>query len=91
MLQKNIKTSSKYTWQDYEDKMLSPLAMKSKYSKGRKHYEKEHPYRSLYQRDRDRIIHSAAFRRLEYKTQVFVTTMEIISVPASPIPWRKRR
>jgi dGTPase len=72
MLQKNIKTSSKYTWQDYEDKMLSPLAMKSKYSKGRKHYEKEHPYRSLYQRDRDRIIHSAAFRRLEYKTQVFV-------------------
>jgi len=52
--------------------MLSPLAMKSKHSKGRKHYEKEHPYRSLYQRDRDRIIHSVAFRRLEYKTQVFV-------------------
>ncbi|MDD4954972.1 MAG: deoxyguanosinetriphosphate triphosphohydrolase [Candidatus Omnitrophica bacterium] len=71
-LQKNINTNEKYTWQDYEEKILSPLAMKSKYSKGRKHYEKEHPYRSLYQRDRDRIIHCAAFRRLEYKTQVFV-------------------
>jgi dGTPase len=70
--QKNIKVSDKHNWQDYEEKMLSPLAMKSKHSKGRKHYEKEHPYRSLYQRDRDRIIHSAAFRRLEYKTQVFV-------------------
>ncbi|MDD5195631.1 MAG: deoxyguanosinetriphosphate triphosphohydrolase [Candidatus Omnitrophica bacterium] len=46
--------------------------MKSKDSLGRKHPEKEHPYRSVYQRDRDRIIHSAAFRRLEYKTQVFV-------------------
>ncbi|MFA5007713.1 MAG: dNTP triphosphohydrolase, partial [Candidatus Omnitrophota bacterium] len=46
--------------------------MKSSHSKGRKYYEKEHPYRSLYQRDRDRIIHSIAFRRLEYKTQVFV-------------------
>ncbi|MDP2922764.1 MAG: deoxyguanosinetriphosphate triphosphohydrolase [Candidatus Omnitrophota bacterium] len=46
--------------------------MKSKYSRGRKYSEKEHSYRSVYQRDRDRIIHSAAFRRLEYKTQVFV-------------------
>ncbi|MEI8350573.1 MAG: deoxyguanosinetriphosphate triphosphohydrolase [Candidatus Omnitrophota bacterium] len=55
-----------------EDKTLSPLAMKSKYSLGRKHAQEEHPYRSAYQRDRDRIIHSAAFRRLEYKTQVFV-------------------
>lgn len=55
-----------------EEKILSSLAMKSKYSRGRKYPEKEHPYRSVYQRDRDRIIHSAAFRRLEYKTQVFV-------------------
>jgi dGTPase len=46
--------------------------MKCSESRGRKYPEKEHSYRSNYQRDRDRIIHSAAFRRLEYKTQVFV-------------------
>ena len=38
----------------------------------RKHKEETHPYRSDFQRDRDRIVHSKAFRRLEYKTQVFV-------------------
>jgi len=58
--------------EEIEDKTLAPFAAKSKYSRGRKYKEKEHPYRSIYQRDRDRIIHSAAFRRLEYKTQVFV-------------------
>lgn len=57
---------------EIEDKILAPYAMKSKNSKGRKYPESEHPYRSPYQRDRDRIIHSIAFRRLEYKTQVFV-------------------
>lgn len=57
---------------ELEDKFLAPYAMKSYNSRGRLHREKEHPYRSAYQRDRDRIIHSAAFRRLEYKTQVFV-------------------
>lgn len=55
-----------------EEKLLAPYAMKSKYSKGRVHKEQEHPYRSRYQRDKDRIIYSRAFRRLEYKTQVFV-------------------
>ncbi len=57
---------------EYENKFLAPYAMKSSESRGRAHKEEEHPYRSAYQRDRDRIIHSAAFRRLEYKTQVFV-------------------
>jgi dGTPase len=57
---------------DYEKKVLADYAMHSCFSRGRKYKEKEHPYRSCYQRDRDRIIHSAAFRRLEYKTQVFV-------------------
>jgi dGTPase len=57
---------------DFEDKFLAPYAMRSCLSRGRVHSEKSHPYRSVYQRDRDRIIHSAAFRRLEYKTQVFV-------------------
>jgi dGTPase len=41
-------------------------------TRGRRHPEGEHPYRSPYQRDRDRIVHCRAFRRLEYKTQVFV-------------------
>ena len=56
----------------YEDKVYASYAMKSYLSRGRKYREKEHPYRSIYQRDRDRIVHCAAFRRLEYKTQVFV-------------------
>jgi len=56
----------------FENEKLSSLAMKSKFSRGRVHEEPEHPYRSIYQRDRDRIIHSEAFRRLEYKTQVYV-------------------
>ncbi|MBC8473951.1 MAG: dNTP triphosphohydrolase, partial [Candidatus Omnitrophica bacterium] len=55
-----------------ESKFLAPYAMLSKDTRGRKRPEKEPIYRSCYQRDRDRIIHSTAFRRLEYKTQVFV-------------------
>ena len=55
-----------------EDSYLAPYAMKSVHTRGRVYPEDEHPYRSVYQRDRDRIIHSTAFRRLEYKTQVFV-------------------
>jgi len=58
--------------QIYSEKLLAPYAMRSRFSKGRKHKEAEHPYRSMYQRDRERIIHTTAFRRLEYKTQVFV-------------------
>ncbi len=55
-----------------EAERLAPYAMKSRDSQGRAHPEKEHPYRSAFQRDRDRIVHTTAFRRLEYKTQVFV-------------------
>jgi len=58
--------------EEFEDMFLAPYAMKSNNTRGRVYKEEEHPYRSAYQRDRDRIIHSAAFRRLEYKTQVFV-------------------
>jgi len=57
---------------EFENNFLAPYAMKSCNTRGRVFKEMEHPYRSAYQRDRDRIIHSAAFRRLEYKTQVFV-------------------
>jgi len=59
-------------YQEYEDKMLAPYATRSSSSKGRVYKEPEHTYRSAYQRDRERIIHCTAFRRLEYKTQVFV-------------------
>ncbi|MBI4436951.1 MAG: deoxyguanosinetriphosphate triphosphohydrolase [Candidatus Omnitrophica bacterium] len=58
--------------EEKEETLLAPYAMKSRRSKGRLHPEKEHDYRPCYQRDRDRIIHTTAFRRLEYKTQVFV-------------------
>ena len=57
---------------DREERELAPYAMKSKDSRGRKYPEEEHQYRSIYQMDMDRIIHSTAFRCLEYKTQVFV-------------------
>jgi dGTPase len=52
---------------------LAPWAMRAENSRGRRHPESPHPYRSAYARDRDRIIHSRAFRRLEAKTQVFTT------------------
>jgi dGTPase len=54
---------------------LAPYAMHSGDSAGRTHPEPPHPYRGPYQRDRDRIIHSSAFRRLSYKTQVFTGEM----------------
>ena len=55
-----------------EEQFLAPYAMGSRLSRGRNYSEAEHAYRTAYQRDRDRIIHTTAFRRLEYKTQVFV-------------------
>ncbi len=58
--------------ENLEKETLASYAMLSCNTRGRKLKEEENVYRSVYQRDRDRIIHSTAFRRLEYKTQVFV-------------------
>jgi dGTPase len=58
--------------EDNEEKFLAPYASKSRDTRGRKYPEEKHPYRTDFQRDRERIIFSSAFRRLEYKTQVFV-------------------
>lgn len=55
-----------------EDTTLAPYGMRSGQSHGRIYPEEEAPYRTAFQRDRDRILHNTAFRRLEYKTQVFV-------------------
>jgi len=55
-----------------ERERLAPWAEKSGDSRGRLHPEPEHAYRTAFARDRDRIVHARAFRRLEYKTQVFV-------------------
>jgi dGTPase len=59
-------------YEQEERERLAPWSVCAGASRGRVVPEPEHPYRTAFQRDRDRIVHSRAFRRLEYKTQVFV-------------------
>ena len=54
-----------------ERELLAPQAAKSANTRGRLRVEKEDPIRPAFQRDRDRIVHTKAFRRLKHKTQVF--------------------
>ena len=82
-----------------ERRELAPYAAKSADSRGRVHEEPEHAARTAYQRDRERIIHSRAFRRLQYKTQVFVNyegdhfrtrlthTMEVAQISRAIARW----
>jgi dGTPase len=67
-----MKLVDRKTQEDWEDLRLALYGMRSKDSRGRRFAEAEHPLRTRYQRDRDRVVHSSSFRRLEYKTQVFV-------------------
>ena len=69
---KNITTSA---WMERERLLLAPYALFSKQSAGRRYAEPPHAYRGPFQRDRDRVLHSAAFRRLSGKMQVFTGNM----------------
>ncbi len=63
---------SRQSLEQIEDQTLAPYGLRARQSRGRLHPEDEPDYRTPFQRDRDRILHTSAFRRLEYKTQVFI-------------------
>ena len=62
-------------WLDHEDRSLAPYAMPNRLSRGRRHPEPGHDFRAPFQRDRERVVHSSAFRRMTGKTQVLVASV----------------
>ena len=73
------------------EEQLAPAAARSVASRGRAHPEPEDPLRTAFERDRDRILHAKAFRRLKHKTQVFLNPDGDHSSPGSPTRCRSPR
>ena len=71
-MREGVMIFSRQRLEQIENETLAPYGMRSRNSRGRVYPEDEHPYRTAYQRDHDRIVHTTAFRRLKHKTQVFV-------------------
>jgi|YNPMSStandDraft_1061717.scaffolds.fasta_scaffold00631_3 dGTPase len=62
-------------WLEFEESWLAPYAMRCRASRGRRYPEPPHPFRTIFQRDRERIVHCTAFRRMTGKTQVLVASV----------------
>lgn len=78
----------KSVFYEIEAKYLSPYAAKSFETKGRARPVEDSRMRTDFQRDRDRILHCKAFRRLKHKTQVFLRPKGTITVPVLLIRWK---